>query len=271
MRFGRLLAKLGLVVAIATAPIAASADEALDKITKAGMVRVAVPDNFPPFGDLGPDGKPQGYDVDAASLIAEGLKVKPELVPVASADRISALTDGKVDLIVSSLGKDEEREKLIDFSAVAYAPFYSAVFGPEELQVAKPEDLAGKTIGVTRGTIEDSALTKLAPAGATIKRFDDNGETEVGFMFKQTQLIATGSVVAAQSLASGRLTKAMFKFLLRNSPCYVGVGKNEPDLLARVNAIVTAARNDGSLDKIAQRWLKAPLGDPEHPAMASAK
>jgi polar amino acid transport system substrate-binding protein len=270
MRFGRLLAQLGLVVAIAIAPIAAKADEALDKITKAGVVRVAVPDNFPPFGDLGPDGKPQGYDVDMASLIAEGLKVKPELVPVASADRIPALTDGKVDLIVSSLGKDEEREKLIEFSA-AYAPFYSAVFGSEDLQVTKPEDLGGKTIGVTRGTIEDSALTKLAPAGATIKRFDDNGETEVAFMFKQTQLIATGSVVAAQSLASGRLTKAMFKFLLRNSPCYVGVAKNEPDLLARVNAIITAARNDGSLDKIAQHWLKAPLGDPEHPSIASAK
>jgi polar amino acid transport system substrate-binding protein len=270
MRFGRLLAKLGLVVAVVAAPIAASADEALDRITKAGVVRIAVPDNFPPFGDLGSDAKPQGYDIDVAALVAEGLKVKPEMVPAASGDRIPALTDGKVDLIVSSLGKDAEREKLIDFS-VAYAPFYSAVFGPEELQVAKPEDLADKTIGVTRGTIEDGALTKLAPASATIKRFEDNGETEAAFMFKQTQLIATGSVVAAQSLASGRLTKAMFKFLLRNSPCYVGVGKNEPDLLARVNAIIAASRNDGSLDKIAQRWLKAPLGDPEHPNIASAK
>ena len=271
MRFGRLLAQLGLVVAIVIAPIAATADEALDKITKAGVVRIAVPDNFPPFGDLGADAKPQGYDIDVAALIAERLKVKPELVSVGSGERIPALTGGKVDLIVSSLGKNAEREKLIDFSAVAYAPFYSAVFGPEDLKVAQPEDLAGKTIAVTRGTIEDSALTELAPASTTIKRFDDNGETEVAFMFKQTQLIATGSVVAAQSLASGRLTKAMFKFVLRNSPCYIGVSKNEPDLLARINAIITAARNDGSLDKIAQRWLKAPLGDPEHPSMASAK
>ena len=269
---GRLLTKLGLVVALAAAPVAATAESgALDKIIKAGIVRIAVPDDFPPFGDLGPDAKPQGYDIDTAALIAEGLKVKLDLVPVASGERLRSLTDHKVDLIVSSLGKDAEREKAIDFSAVAYAPFYSAVFGPEELQVAKPEDLAGKTIAVTRGTIEDSALITLAPTTTIIKRFDDNGDTEVAFMFKQTQLIATGSVVAAQNLANGRLTKAMFKFVLRNSPCYVGVAKNEPDLLARVNAIITAARNDGSLDKISRRWLKAPLGDPEHPELASAK
>ena len=28
---------------------------------------------------------------------------------------------------------------------------------------------------------------------------------------------------------------------------------------------IAAARNDGSLNKISERWLKAPLGDPEHP------
>ncbi len=50
----------------------------------------------------------------------------------------------------------------------------------------------------------------------------------------------------------------MLKFLLRNSPCFIGVAKGEPDLLARVNTILTAARQDGRLDRIsAESWLWA--------------
>jgi polar amino acid transport system substrate-binding protein len=222
-----LLAGLGLVVAMTAAPIAATAaDDALDHIIKTGIVRVGVPDNFPPFGTLGPDGKLQGYDIDTAALVAEALKVKLDLVTLPSADRIPYLTDGKVDLVISSLGKNAEREKVIDFS-IAYAPFFSGVFGPGDLDVGKPEDLAGKTIAVTRDTIEDTALTKLAPPTATIKRYDDNAATEVAFLASKTELVATGNVVASAILATNPPKKPTIKFLLQNSPCYVGINKGQ--------------------------------------------
>ena len=264
-------APLLLIIAVALAPVATFAEnDGLDRIVKAGVVKIGVPDNFPPFGDLGADAKLQGYDIDIAALVAAGLGVKPELVAVASTERISELTDGKVDLVISSLGKSPERQKEIDFS-VAYAPFYNGVFGPAELPVTSPEDLAGRSIAVTRDTIEDADLTKAAPPGATIKRFDDNGRTEVAFVFNQADLIATGNVVAAQILATNPARKPLLKFLLHNSPCYIGVAKGQPALLARVNAIIAGARQDGSLDKASRQWLKAPLDDPEHPAAMVAK
>jgi polar amino acid transport system substrate-binding protein len=266
-----LLAGLGLIVAIIAAPITAMAkDDALNHIIKAGIVRVGVPDNFPPFGTLGPDGKLQGYDIDMATLIAEALKVKLELVPVASADRVAYLTAGKVDLMISSLGRDAEREQVIKFS-IAYAPFFSGVFGAEQLEVTKPEDLAGKTTAVTRDTIEDTDLTKVAPSTATIKRYDDNAGTEVAFLASQTDLVATGNVVAAEIVARNAPKKPTIKFLLRNSPCYVGVNKGEPSLLEQVDAIIGEASKDGRLDRISEHWLKAPLGDPEHPRWVSVK
>jgi polar amino acid transport system substrate-binding protein len=72
---------------------------------------------------------------------------------VSSTDRIPYLTSGNVDLLISNLGKDTDREKVIDFS-IAYAPLFSAIFGPERLAIFKSEDLAGRTIAVTRATIE---------------------------------------------------------------------------------------------------------------------
>lgn len=74
---------------------------------------------------MGTDLKPVGYDIDVANLIAKGLGVKAELVPVTSANRIPYLQTKKVDLVISSLGKNPDREKVIDFS-VAYAPSSTA-------------------------------------------------------------------------------------------------------------------------------------------------
>jgi polar amino acid transport system substrate-binding protein len=267
----RLLIVLGVLTAVLAGPApATAADNALDRIVKDGVVKIAVPDNFPPFGNLGADGKLHGYDIDTAALIAAALGVKVDLVATASTDRLSALTDGKVDLVISSLGKNEEREKQIDFS-IAYAPFFSAVYGPMALPVAKPEDLAGKTIAVTRDTIEDTALSQLVPPSATIKRYDDNAGTQIAFLSSQTDLIATGSAVAGEVLTKSLVKKTVLKFLLHNSPCYIGVAKNQPEMLARINTIIGAARKDGRLDKISQEWLKMPLGDPEHPDVTAMR
>jgi len=100
-----------------------------------------------------------------------------------------------------------------------------------------------------------------------IKRYDDNAETEVAFLSGRADLIATANVIAVKVLARSPMKKATIKFLLVNSPCYVGVAKNEPDLLARVDEIIAVARKDGRLNAISKRWLKAPLGDPEHPQL----
>ena len=144
------------------ASIVAHADR-LDDILKGKVIRIAVPQDFSPFGSVGTDLKPVGYDVDVAALIAKEISVKLELIPVTSANRIPYLQTRKVDLVISSLGKNPEREKPIDFSA-AYAPFFSGVFGPEEeLAISKPEDLAAKTVGDAR-RVGGSGTDKNRPA-----------------------------------------------------------------------------------------------------------
>ncbi|MFG1351726.1 transporter substrate-binding domain-containing protein [Xanthobacter autotrophicus] len=245
----------------ALAPVAlstAARADTLDDIMKAGVIRIAVPQDFPPFGSVGIDLKPLGYDIDMANLIAAKLGVKAELVPVTSANRIPYLQTKKVDLVISSLGKNPEREKVMDFS-VAYAPFFNGIFGPADVKVEKVEDIAGMTVGVTRGSVEDLELTKVAPPTADIKRYEDNNSTISAFLSGQVKVVATGNVVAAAILARNPPKKPQVKVLIKNSPCYVGLNKDEPKLLEKVNAIITAAKADGSLEKISQKWLGAPL------------
>ena len=53
--------------------------DGLGDIAERGVLKVAVPQDFPPFGSVGPDLKPRGLDIDTAQLLADKLAVKLEL------------------------------------------------------------------------------------------------------------------------------------------------------------------------------------------------
>lgn len=255
MKFPKIL--LALIAAGSLLGSSARAD-ALDDIVKSGVLKVAVPQDFPPFGSVTSELKPQGLDIDVATLIAKKMGVRLALIPVTSANRVPYLQTRKVDLIISSLGKNPEREKVIAFSA-PYAPFYNGVFGSAEEKVSSAADLAGKTVGVTRGAVEDLELTRIAPASATIKRYEDNNGTISAFLSGQVQLVATGNVVAAAIIARNPPKKPETKFLIKNSPCSIGLNKDEQKLLDKVNAILAETKKDGELNALSVKWLGLPL------------
>jgi len=254
----RLLPALALAAAFLSC--AARAESALDAIASRKSVTIAIPTDFPPYGFVGTDMAPQGLDVDMARLVAAKLGAAVELVPVTSANRIAYLQTHKADLVISTLGKNPEREKVIDFTA-AYSPFFQAVFAPKAMALKSPADLAGKTIGVTRGAIEDLELTKIAPAGVDIKRFEDNNATVSAFVSGQVQVIATGASVAGNMMARNPQLGTEFKLLLKDSPNFIGVAKGDDKLRLKVNEIIAAAKASGEIDKLCVRWLGRPAGD----------
>jgi polar amino acid transport system substrate-binding protein len=248
-----------LTVLSCGATLSAHAADLLDEITQRGTIRVAVPTDYPPFGFVGPDMKPQGLDVDMARLIAQKLGVKVELVPVTAPNRVPYLQTGKTDLTISSLGKTPERAKVIDFS-IAYAPFFDAVFGAKGNPAKTYDDLAGKVIAVTRGSMQDQELQNLAPK-AVVQRYEDNNSTIAAFMSGQAELFASGTPVAAALTQRNPKLDLALKVVLANSPCYVGVRKGQPQLLARIDEIIREAKRSGQLDEMSKRWMGAPAGD----------
>jgi polar amino acid transport system substrate-binding protein len=260
MTMKTLISMLTAALAFVAAPPAAEAD-GLDDIIQAGVVKIAVPADFPPFGSVGQDKQLEGYDIDVARLLAKDLGVKLELVPVSSANRVAYLQVGKVDLVISSLGVNPERARAIGFSR-AYAPFYSGVFGGPKVAVKSPADLGGKTIAVTKGTLEDQELAKIAPPTATIRQLDDNKATIAALLSGQVDLIATGNVVAA-AVARENPGKVERKFVIRNSPAHIGVRRDDLELTAWVNAFIYYKKLTGELDALARKWFGEPL--PEFP------
>ena len=95
------LAALALLLPVSFA----HAQNTLQTIMAKKLITIAISTDFPPYGFVGPDLKPQGLDIDMANYIASKLGVKVELVPVTSANRIPYLQTKKADLVISNVGQ----------------------------------------------------------------------------------------------------------------------------------------------------------------------
>jgi polar amino acid transport system substrate-binding protein len=249
--------KLLLALGVLTATSGLAQADALQDITKAGVLKVGVFEDFPPFSSAGPDLNLQGYDIDVANALAKDLGVKVELVGVTGQNRIPYLTEHKVDLLLS-VGKNPEREKVIDFTD-AYAPYYITAMAPKALAIKAPADLKGKTIAVNRGTMEDTELTKVAPADADIQRYSDYNGVISAFLSGQAQVMVVGNDVGATIMAKHPPIDPEPKFDLMSSPDHIGINKNEPAFQKKLNDSIARMRQDGSLNQISEKWLLLPL------------
>ena len=235
-----------------------STGKTLEEIQKSGEINIAVPADFPPFGGVGVNMQPQGYDIDVANQIAKGLGVKAELVTVVGNYRIPFLQTDRVDLVISSLGKNEERAAIIDFSQ-PYAPFFSGVYGRPNIEISSLDDLKGQTIGVSQGSLEDLEISKLPPGKVDIKRYANNSLTASALVSGQVDLIATANAVAAKLIQDNPDQKIENKFILKNSPCYVGIRKGDTKLLQKVNNIIANLKQSGELNQLSIEWFGEPL------------
>jgi polar amino acid transport system substrate-binding protein len=246
-------ALFGLMIA----STASAQADVVENVQKAGTIKIGIFEDFPPFASLGSDMQVQGYDVDMANLIAKSLGVKAELVGINGQNRIPFLTEGKVDMLLS-IGFSDERAQVVDFTA-PYAPYYIVVMGPRDVEVKGPPDLKGKTIAVNKGTLEDTEVTKVAPEGAEIQRFNDYAGVISAFLSGQSQLMVVGNDVGATILAKQPAIEPVEKFHLLTSPSNMAVKKGETALQQKLDDVIATMRKDGSLNELSQKWLKQPL------------
>ena len=250
----RLLRTATLAIALAVSVQASPAKADLSDILTAGTIKIAVPENFPPFGSVGASGEQEGFDIDVAKLIAKDLGVKLELVPVTSKQRIPFLETDRVDLVISSMGANPQRAKSIWFSS-AYAPFFSGAFAKEGMKIASMADLSGKKVGVTGGTLEDLEITENGPKDMNVIRFGDNAANLAAYTSGQTDVLVTGNTVAAKLGKDKPDLKLKTMFIIKESPAFIGVKKGNVDLLQWVNVFILHKKLGGDLNKFSKKWL----------------
>jgi polar amino acid transport system substrate-binding protein len=193
------------VAALAAVPIAvtrtayAATESTFQRILKEKKIRMAVEFDSPPFGMLDKNGKPTGLEIAANHQLAKDLGVEADFVQVTGPTRIPALLAGRADIVIASLSITFARANTVAFSS-PHGVLSIVITAPAATRIAGPADLAGKRVGLTRGTLEEATVPPIAPQGTKIVFFDDISATIQALL--NGQLDAAGmSGFAAKTIA----------------------------------------------------------------------
>ncbi|SEB17745.1 transporter substrate-binding domain-containing protein [Variovorax sp. YR216] len=251
------IAALGLGAALTVFAPLASAQSVAD-IKKKGEITIGMLVDFPPYGTTNAQNQPDGYDADVAKLLAKDWGVKANIVPVTGPNRIPFLLTNKVDLLVASLAITPERAKQVQFSQ-PYAAATIVLYGKKALPIKSAADLKTVRVGVARASTQDVAVTKAAPEGTEIRRFDDDASAMQALMSGQVDAIGASTTVAAQIAKRVPADTFENKFTLVQQNMGIAMRPGQDDLLKNVNEFVQKNTANGELNKLYQKWLQTDL------------
>jgi arginine/ornithine transport system substrate-binding protein len=224
-------------------------------------IRIGVEGAYPPFSEVGPDGKLKGFDIDMAFALCAEMKAECTLVQQEWDGMIPALNARKFDAIIASMAATDERRKSVAFSDKYYnTPARLAAKAGANLQ-ATPEGLKGKKIGVQRATIHDRYVTEHFKQ-SEIVRYAKADETYLDLAAGRIDVTMGDSV----AIDGGFLKKPQGKGFAFFGPEYndekffgsgssIAVRKADDALAQKFNAAIKAIRANGTYKKIQDRYF----------------
>jgi glutamate/aspartate transport system substrate-binding protein len=139
----------------------------LKRIQSTGVVRIGYRENSPPFAFLDAKGKPIGYSLDICEVVVDAIarevdrEVAIEYKPVTPENRFEVVASGAIDLECGSSTNTAERRKTVAFSPTMFVTG-TKLMVRRGSNIRSLRDLDGKTIVVTRGTVQETTVPKIA-------------------------------------------------------------------------------------------------------------
>lgn len=217
------------------------------------VLSMATNANFPPYEFKEGDGY-AGIDVEIAQAIADYLGMTLEINDVEFGSIIGGVQSGKFDMGMAGMTVTDERKESVNFSNT-YAVGIQSIIVTEDSDIASPDDLDGKKIGVQQDTTGD------------IYASDDYG-TENVTSFKNgadaVQALVTGKVDCviidnepAKSFVAANEGLKILDTEYVEEEYAICVAKENTELLDKINEALAALTEDGTIAAIVAKYIPA--------------
>lgn len=246
----------------------------MDTIQSRGKIIAGVAFDIPGMGYRNPrTGLIEGFEADLARAIAKTLLGAPDrvdFVQVTDEQRIPTLQRDLADMVLSQITITPDRAEQVDFS-IPYWVTREAILVPEGSSIKRFEDLAGKRIAVTAGSISlrrmRASLPSLPCAELVITPLS----------FGNLQAVAKGDADAASndlinltmmrraSDQPGRYEIIDIGDRFDEKPFGVAVKKGRRSLVDLLNKAIETLKTNGDINRLLNENIARVSGSAETP------
>ncbi len=238
----------------------ATTDEGTDSATtetagtEGGVLRMGTNATFPPYEYVDENNEVAGIDADIAAAIADKLGMELEITDMAFDSLIPALQSDTIDIVLAGMTVDPERAESVNFTD-SYATGVQVIIVPEDSDIASPDDLEGKNIGVQTGTTGDLYCTD-DYGQEFVKQFDNGPLAVAALLNGQVDCVVIDNEPAKNYVAANEGLKIL-DTAYANEDYAAALAKDDTELYEQVNTAIQELKEDGTIASIIEKYIPA--------------
>lgn len=239
------------------------------RLNEAGSITIGTKFDQPLFGLMGPDGTPEGFDVEIGKIIAAELGIPAEnikWVETVSQNREPFIQNGQVDIVIATYTINDTRKQVIDFAGpyyVAGQTFLVPAGNPKGL-TSDPAELGDATICTVTGSTSEKNIKEYTSNVISADTYSDCLEP---IRTGQADALTTDNVILAGLASQNEGEFEVIDGTFTEEPYGIGLAKGDDAFRAFINDTLEASYEDG---RWAQAWADtagAILPEPTPPAV----
>ena len=248
---------LALVMALGMVGMFASCSE--EDGDKKEVLVMATNANFPPYeykdGELF-----AGIDVELAQAIATKLGMELDIQDVEFGSIIAGVESGKYDMGMAGMTVTEDRKKQVNFST-SYATGVQVVIVKEDSAIKSLDDITTSSkIGVQQDTTGDIYASDTVENGGwgeeAVTRYKNGADAVQALLTDKLDCVIIDQEPAKSFVAANSGLKIL-ETAYTNEDYAIAVGKNNTELLEKINKALDELKQDGTIDKIVSKYIPA--------------
>ena len=261
------LVGLGLVLG---APLGAHAQDALERVQSAGVLKVGTETAFAPFDFIDVTGEHTGLNVDLFGEIAKELGVEIEWVPLPWDGVLPALEAGQFDMVGGPATITKDRVARYRFMPPVAEATVALLKRADDDSIQEPEDIAGKLVGGGKASAQLAQLKEFGealPDGVEVREYVGNNEAYADLAAGRIAAVGNSlpniAYVASQQPDVFAVVEPPFG--TKSYFGYIGTKKPEDQkLLDAVDAAILKIKADGRMAELQEKWFGTTFDTPDH-------
>ncbi|CCH72061.1 Glutamate ABC transporter glutamate-binding protein [Nostocoides australiense Ben110] len=203
-----------------------------------------------------------GFDIKTAEYVAGKLGLTPQWVPIAQADRVSALQSGEVEMVVATFSITDERKQQVDFAGPYFVAHQDLLIRLNDQTITRPERLDGKILCSVTGTTSAAYVqSHYDKAKITLREVPSFSECVRNLANGDVDAVTTDDLILAGFAATPEY-KGILKVLgfgFTDETYGIGIKKGNTDLVTKVNGALKEYISSGAWKQALEETV-APSG-----------